>query len=277
MCMTVVGGALVRASHPLPTAAVTALSATLAATLRTPPPTLVTLIVAVLSGQLSVGWLNDLVDRDRDRAVGRTDKPVALGQVPVTTVRAAVAIAAVICVPTSLALGLAAGTAHLVAVAGAWAYNLGLKRTAWSWLPYAIGFGLLPVAVWLASPAVGLPPWWMASGAALLGVGAHGANVLPDLADDRATGVSGLPQRLGQRPLRIATAVVLFAAFVTLTAGPPRPLVAAEWAALGVAATLALVAGGLGRARLPDRAPFYAAIGVAALAVVMLLARGAAG
>ncbi len=44
-------------------------------------------------------------------------------------------LAAAACVPLSLASGWRAGVAHLVAVAGGWAYDLGLKRTVWSWLP----------------------------------------------------------------------------------------------------------------------------------------------
>lgn len=277
MCMTGIVWPLARASHPLPTVAVTGLSAALAVTLRTPFPTLAILVAAVFSGQLSVGWLNDLVDRERDRASGRTDKPVALGQISVPLVRTATAAAAVVCLVASLALGLAAGAAHLLAVAGAWAYNLGLKRTIWSWLPYAVSFSLLPLAIWLASPAADLPPWWLLTGAALLGVGAHGANVLPDLADDRATGVSGLPHRMGPRTLRLGTAAVLLAALVVITAGPGRRLPAAEAAVLAVATALAFVAGGTGRKQLPARAPFYAVIGVAILAVAMLLARGAGG
>ena len=35
---------------------------------------------AVLAGQLSIGWSNDLIDARRDRAVGRTDKPLAVGR-----------------------------------------------------------------------------------------------------------------------------------------------------------------------------------------------------
>ena len=49
-----------------------------------------------------------------------------------------------ICTPhlgTSLASGLLAGLAHLVGVAAAWAYNLGLKSTRISWVPYAVAFG----------------------------------------------------------------------------------------------------------------------------------------
>ena len=37
-------------------------------------------LAAVLSGQLSIGWLNDYVDRDIDRAAGRADKPLGPGR-----------------------------------------------------------------------------------------------------------------------------------------------------------------------------------------------------
>ena len=47
---------------------------------------------------------------------------------------------------------------------------------------------------------------------ALLGVGAHLVNALPDLADDEATGVRGLPHRLGPRwTPPVATAVLVLA------------------------------------------------------------------
>ena len=46
--------------------------------LWTSPRTRVALVTAaVLCGQLSIGWSNDLVDLARDRAVGRRDKPLA--------------------------------------------------------------------------------------------------------------------------------------------------------------------------------------------------------
>lgn len=275
--MTKTIGALGRASHPLPTAAVTVLATVLAALLGARWPTLGILVIAVVSGQLSVGWLNDLVDRHRDRALGRTDKPVAMGQLPAGTVRVAIAVAVSCCVPASLALGLAAGSAHLLAVAGAWAYNLGLKLTIWSWAPYAFGFGLLPVTVWLAAPVSGLPPWWMVVAAALLGVGAHGANVLPDLSGDRATGVAGLPHRLRPITLRLGMVAALFGALVVLTVGPPGRPGPLAVAALVAAAGLSLIAAGVGGHMLPPRSPFVAAVGVAGLAAFVLVARGATG
>lgn len=264
--------ALIRACHPVPTAAVTTLTTALGVVLEVRTAQLVLLATAVLAGQLSVGWLNDYVDRQRDRAAGRTDKPLAVGTVAPVTVRRATAAAAAVCVPASLSLGVPAGTAHLVAVAGAWAYNLGVKRTAWSWVPYAVGIGSLPVIVWLVSPQPGVPPWWMVAGAVLLGVGAHGANVLPDLEVDRMTGVAGLPHRLPRSVLRAGTALVLLGSLLLLTFGPTQTPVAVEAAVFSVGIVLAAVAAGVGESRLPARAPLLAAASIAALAIAALLA-----
>jgi UbiA prenyltransferase family len=150
---------------------------------------LVLVAAAVLTGQLSIGWLNDALDVRRDIEVGRTDKPVVAGEVSVPTLRTAAAVAALACVPLSLASGAAAGAVHLVAVAAGWAYDAGVKSTAASVVPYLVCFGLLPVFVVLGLPGSPAPPWWLPVGGALLGAGAHFANVLPDLDDDAATGV----------------------------------------------------------------------------------------
>ena len=197
---------------------------------------------AFLSGQLSIGWLNDLVDRDRDIQAGRPDKPMARGAVGAETVRRALVSAAVACVPLSLALGWAAGTLHLVAVASGWTYDLRLKSTRLSPLPYAVSFGLLPSVITLTLPEAALAPWWATAAGALLGVGIHGANALPDIEDDRRLGAAGLPARIGSRATRLLTAVVLLAATVLLILGPdgrPSPW---SWAALGLAIVLAALA-----------------------------------
>ena len=160
--------------------------------------TTILVAVAFLSGRLLGEMVNDWIDAARDSAVGRQDKPVVSGSVTARTVRWAALTAAAATVPLSLLLGLAAGLAHLVAVAAAWAYNAGLKSTAWSWAPYALAFGLLPAVVVLALPGHPWPPAWAVAAGALLGVGAHLLNVLPDLDDDRSTGVRGFPHRLGR-------------------------------------------------------------------------------
>ena len=106
----------------------------------------------MLTGQLSIGWCNDLVDRERDLAAGRRDKPLVTGIVRPRAVALCCGLAASACVPLSLASGWQAGLAHLAGVAGGWAYDLGLKRTWWSWLPYAVSFALLTAFLTLGLP-----------------------------------------------------------------------------------------------------------------------------
>lgn len=254
---------LVAASHPGPALAVTVLAGLLALAQGLPPATSALLVAAVLAGQLTVGWSNDLVDRARDRAAGRTDKPLAVDDAPVAVVRAACALAVLACVGLSLALGAAAGLVHLACVASAWAYNLGLKATVWSWLPYAVSFGGLTAVVTLADGQA--PPWWWPLGAALLGVGAHLLNVLPDLADDAATGVRGLPHRLGPRRIAPVAAVVLVAASAVVLLGAAPPLAVTVGAAVVVLGLGTVVVAGRGRA------PFVAAVGVALVDALLLV------
>ncbi|GAA4697078.1 4-hydroxybenzoate polyprenyltransferase [Promicromonospora umidemergens] len=261
---------LVRASHAAPAVVVTGLAAALAAALGSGWGTVALITVAVGSGQLSVGWSNDWIDAARDVAVGRTDKPVVAGLLTAGTLRDAALVAVAVCVATSLALGLAAGAAHLVAVAGAWAYNARLKQTVWSWLPYALSFALLAVAVVLAAPGPRVPAGWAVAAAALLGVGAHVANTLPDLEDDAATGVRGLPHRLGRRASGVLAPSLLVAAVAVVVTGPAGAPGRAAWIGGTIAVGLALAAGISTVARPRSRAPFGLSLGVAVVCVVLL-------
>ncbi|MFE4599456.1 UbiA family prenyltransferase [Kitasatospora indigofera] len=265
---------LVRACHPEPTAVVTALVTALAAASGLGPAGCLLVAGAVLTGQLSVGWCNDRVDHGRDMAAGRTDKPLVDGVLRPHVLTRAAGTALALCVPLSLAVGPLAGLAHLTGVGAAWAYNLALKRTLLSWLPYAVGFGLLPAFVALGLPGRPWPPGWAVLGGALLGVGAHLTNVLPDIEADLAAGVRGLPQRLGGGPTRVLAALALGAAAMVLTVGPPGPPGAAGWAALGVTGLMAPLAvlPVPGKAR--SRAPFLATLVLAATAAAALLSRG---
>lgn len=270
----VVARTLVRAAHPGPTLAVTAIATALAVAVGRGPSGVLLVALTVLSGQLSIGWCNDLVDRDRDRASARADKPLATGALPPAAVAWACAVTSMACIPLSLANGVAAGIAHLVLVASGWAYNLGVKRTLASPLPYAVSFGLLPAVVTLGLPGSPWPPLWAILGGSLLGVGAHGVNVLPDFDDDLATGVRGLPQRLGRRTTRMAAAAVLLIASVVLAVGPGRVDAVAVGGLLAVGLALGAGVAAPGPAR--SRAPFTVAVVVALVDVALLLARGGA-
>ena len=258
---------LVRACHPEPTVAVTAVATALAVAAGRGAAGAIAVAVAVLAGQLSVGWSNDLIDRDRDRLRGRQDKPIVAGLVAATTVRRAAFIALAATVPLSLLSGVEATAVHLVAVGAAWAYNVRIKSTVLSVLPYVIAFGLLPAFVTLGLPGAPWPPWWAVTAGALLGAGAHFANVMPDIADDLATGVRGLPQRLGRQSSSRVAAVLLLAASLVLVFGPGN----VSWVTgvgLAIATVLAVVAG--------IRGSFRAVLLVAVLNVALLLVRGSA-
>jgi len=256
---------LVGAAHLGPSLAVTILAGLLAAAQGLGPGHGSLLVAAVLAGQLSIGWSNDLIDAARDRRAGRADKPLATstdsGAVGVVRIACVVAVAA--CVVLSLALGPTAGLINLGCVAAAWAYNLGLKATVWSWVPYAASFGgLTAVVTWADGVS---PPWWWPVGAALLGVGAHLLNVLPDLDDDAATGVRGLPHRLGARRIAPVAAAVLVAASAVVLVGAAPPLAVTLVAAAVVLGLTVLVVNGSGRW------PFLAAVAVALVDTTLLV------
>ena len=263
---------LLRATHFAPSIAVTSFATLLAlAAGRGWGTAWVT--AAVLAGQFSVGWANDWLDAGRDRAAGRTDKPLATGALDVRTVRSAAVAALTVTVPLSLASGVGAGVVHLLAVALGWAYDLGLKATPLSVLPYAGAFGLLPIFVTLGLPDGSAGRWWAAAGGGLLGAGAHFVNALPDLADDARTGVRGLPQRLGPRRGLLAGALLLGAGVLVVTLGPGGSLGGVRAASLGAGlgcVTGAVLAGVAGRARLA----FPLAIATSACVVVALLGQG---
>ncbi|WP_242511555.1 UbiA family prenyltransferase [Pengzhenrongella frigida] len=267
-------GALARSCHLGPTLAVTALTTALALGVGADARTCALICAAILTGQLSVGWSNDWIDAARDAAVGRQDKPIVGGSISTATVRTAALIALACCVPLSLATGWRAGIVHLAAVAAAWAYNLGLKSTAWSWAPYAFSFGLLPAFVALALPGHPWPAGWAVSAAALLGVGAHLANVVPDLDDDRSTGVRGLPHRLGGAGSSLLAPAVLLGATVLIVLGPVGSPSAAAWPGLAAATVIAVVGAVVALTRARSRVPFYLTIAVAAVNVLLLVGAG---
>ncbi|HUX70248.1 MAG TPA: UbiA family prenyltransferase [Cellulomonadaceae bacterium] len=264
----------VLASHPGPTVVVTALATGLAVGVGSTLRTSLLVAGAVLTGQLSVGWSNDWLDAARDRAVSRASKPVVSGLVSATALRTGALAAGTVCAFLSLATGVVPGAVHLAAVASAWAYNVRLKATAASWLPYAVSFSLLLLFVVVAQPGRPEPTWWGLLAAALLGVGAHVANVLPDLEDDRATGVSGFPHRLGHARATGVALAALVAATAVIVLGPSTPPSGLALLGGGVALVLAGLGAAVALVRPHSVWPFRLSMAVAAVCVVLLVMAG---
>jgi len=251
--------ALALSCHPVPSLAVTAMSAGLVLLASFPVGRGALVVAAVFTGQLSIGWSNDYLDAERDRAVLRLDKPLASGATEPRIAGVAAVIALLVTAAMSAALGWPGGVALVATVLCAWAYNLGLKATVFSWLPYALAFGLAPAAVTLSSLPPRWPPAWVVTVGALLGVAAHLANALPDLRDDAATGIRGLPHRIGSRATALTAAALLVAASaVILVSSTGQPGVW-RWGLFASAVLVAVVSARLAY-RHPSSRRFFGAI-----------------
>jgi protoheme IX farnesyltransferase len=265
---------LVRASHPEPAVAVTTIAGLLAWGVGHRPAGIVSVAATVLATQLAVGWTNDWLDADRDARVGRADKPIPGAAVGRGTVGTAGLLAAAATPALGLTTNAAAALWITLALISALLYNWPLKFTPVSVLPYAFSFGTLPAFVVLALPGAPTPPAWLVAAGALLGAGAHFANVLPDLADDARTGVRGLPHRVGPVWSRVAAAGLLLAATTVLVLGPPGAPTWAGVAAIGAAAVVLPVGWYAGHRQDRPVAIFRAVMLVALIDVALLVSSG---
>jgi len=266
--------ALLAAAHGGPTVVVTAVTLALSLAAGLDPARAALVAVMILLQQLSIGWSNDALDARRDRADGRSDKPIARGDLDARLVLALAVGAALGAVALSATLGPGVAVAHAVFLLCGWAYNLGLKRGLLATACYAIGFGCLPLIIALAAPEPRPAPWWAIAMGALLGIAAHFANVLPDLDEDARHGIRALPHRVGARASGLVALGSLALAAVLGVIGPARltPL-GAIGAASGV---VLLVVGAVVVRRAPRSRALFRVIMAAALAAVVSLA-GAGG
>ena len=231
--------ALIRSSHPIPCLAVASFSALLAVGLGLPPERCWIIFAAVLLQQISVGLSNDWIDYERDKAANRSDKPTVTGLVKVSQLRIGSLTAAVLALVLAFAIGGSAGITMIVMQIAGWSYNLGLKLSWASVLPYAVGFGSIPIFVGMAASEPFWVAGWIVLAAALLGVSAHFANVLPDMQADKLTGVRALPHLMGQRFSALVISISALAATL-LVVTHSRDLPPAV-AAFGLFATVLLV------------------------------------
>ena len=174
--------------------------------------------LAIFTGQLSVGWTNDLADLETDRSQGRINKPLANNEISAKTVVAATVLVLTLCVPLSLwgPMGLRGGSLHLLGVSCGLSYNFYFKRTVLSPLPYVIAFAALPSAIVL-SKRNSVPIWLVLAGG-FFGIAAHFANVIKDMDQDRASGIIGLPQLVGSKTSLIISGIAFLAISFLLSA-----------------------------------------------------------
>jgi 4-hydroxybenzoate polyprenyltransferase len=164
--------------------------------------------IAIFTGQLVVGWSNDVIDFQLDRAANRVKKPLVSGEITIDLLKKLIPIALLSATVISFIgpLGLLGTLVHLLGLLSATLYNLKLKSTIFSPMPYIISFGALPWAIFLAAGTT--PPLWLYLALALFTTAFHFLNVVKDLQWDIEQGVLGLPQRIGKFP-SVLTALLL--------------------------------------------------------------------
>jgi 4-hydroxybenzoate polyprenyltransferase len=155
--------------------------------------------VAIFCGQCTVGWSNDLIDQESDRLANRMNKPLVALKIFPHTLRALIFMSLALAFLFSILgpLGVIGTNIHLLGIGSAMAYNLGLKRTIFSFLPYLISFGAMPWAIYKGNGKS--PPLWLYSAFALFTIAFHFLNVIKDMDSDREQSIFGLPQRLGTK------------------------------------------------------------------------------
>ncbi len=201
---------LVRLVHPFPSTLDSVVTLGLALLAGAPVGRAMLLSVAMLAIQFSIGAVNDLSDAPADAIAGRA-KPLVDGLVP-ARLALGVAVAAG---AAGIALSALAGPfTALIALAGyaiGLAYDLRLKASAWSWLPYAAGIPLLPVFAWVgATGRVPGPLLALAGLGVLAGAALAIANSLADAERDAASGTATIARALGQgRALRLGALLSL--------------------------------------------------------------------
>ena len=205
---------LLKASHFGPTLIVTSISFGFALYHWWEGPAYV-IAFGVFTGQLVVGWSNDLYDFDDDLRHQRTNKPLVSGLITKQYLEKWLRVMVPFSFVANLLgpLGIKGGLVYMLGIACGVAYNFYFKFSALSPLPYAIAFAALPSSIAISKDIT--PPLWMWFGGALLGMAAHFINVLKDMKEDHVSGIKGLPQRLGTRGSVLA-AVVLIILGVTI-------------------------------------------------------------
>jgi 4-hydroxybenzoate polyprenyltransferase len=180
--------------------------------------------------QFAVGAANDLADAPRD-AVSRPSKPIPAGMIRPVEALAIASGCAVAGIGLAASRGLATVALAAAGLGIGLAYDLRLKATPWSWLPFAAGIPLIPLFAWVGATG-SIPPavLCLALLAAPAGAGLAVANALADIEGDRSAGTRTVATALGETvawrtasALLVGTWLAAVGALVVLGAGPGQP------------------------------------------------------
>lgn len=182
---------------------------------------IVQLVGTMLPIQLCIGVINDVVDLPAD-AIAQPYKPLVRGVVRRSTAAWIGVVLGAIGLASAATINLATLGLGAAALGAGLSYDLGLRRTVLSWVPWWGGMAVLPLASYASAGAIPSRLLVLIPLSALVAVGLQAANALPDIDTDRAAGVRSLPVLMGVDAVRwvapagIAVAGIMAAAL----AGP---------------------------------------------------------
>lgn len=264
-----------RVIHPFPTALNVAATIVLAAIANDGLPAsavLARLAAAMFCVQAAIGATNDYCDRNLD-ALTKPSKPMVRGAIEPGAALALAAAFAVVAGLLSATFGLLSVAAGAVGLAAGLAYDLRLKRTVLSAVPFMVALAALPFWVWLSLDRFDTNLWWLLPFAPFAGLAVHLSNTLPDLDADVRAGVRGLAHTIGRRAsIALAWGSLAAAIAFSLLLGVG---VNYRWtpALLGASAATLLLASAIAMyARRPDNGALQVGFGLIGMATAALAA-----
>ena len=231
--------------HPGPSLLVTLVFVAIAALAARGVPNaarILQLAGTMLPIQLCIGVINDVVDLPAD-SVAQPYKPLTRGVLRRSTATWVGVGLGAIGLGVAASINLATLGLGAAALGAGLAYDLGLRQTPLSWVPWWGGMAVLPLMGYASTGSVSARLLIVVPLSALIAVGLHLANAQPDIDADRSAGVHSLPVIVGvgvarwAGPGALAVAGVLALALaVPLGQAGPLLFAGAALLACGVAA-----------------------------------------
>jgi 4-hydroxybenzoate polyprenyltransferase len=203
--------------HPGPSLLVTATFVAVAGLAEQSAPSqlrAVQLVGVMLPIQFAIGIVNDLADRDGD-VIAKPYKPLIRGVVPAHGAWIAGVAGAALGLACAATINVATFALAVGGLAAGIGYDVGLRRTPLSALPWWAGIVMLPLAAFatvgmLSGRLLELVPL-----GGLVALGLHLANGAPDVEGDRGARRRSLPVILGaDASLRLSAVALLSVAVV---------------------------------------------------------------
>lgn len=176
------------------------------------------LFTGMLGGQFAIGATNEWCDRHAD-AIDKPHRPIPAGLVSPSGALLFAALSLVVMAAAGLALGTWGFLLLVVMIGAGLVYNIWLKRTPWSWLPYLVALPLVPTWAWIVLNEFEPRLLWLYPMGALFVLAIHISQTLPDIGADQSRGEHGIGVVLGRRWAEAAVWLAAFGSTLAVAVG----------------------------------------------------------